>query len=135
LGPGKDEILRFPQKTVAKTAKGASNIDINASSQPGDPAMSEDELSVAVQRIIAYGVYEECKHSSQDRSYRNISDDDIQFCLSRRFKLTGVEPGEDSRGRKCWKYRVTGRDTEGAELSLVITVNTETQKLKIITKF
>jgi hypothetical protein len=135
LGEKKNEILHFPKKTVAKVLSNASNIDINASSAPGEPAMDQEELRIAVQRIITHGTYEESYHSSKDRAYRNISDDDIQVCLMGQFRLAAVEVGQDRRGRACWKYEISGRDIEGEALSLVIAVNKETQKITVVTKF
>lgn len=132
MGKNEADVLRFPKKSVAKAGVNALNVDINASLAPAEPAMDEDDLRTAVQRIVVYGTYVECTHSSRDRAYRNISDDDIQACLTGPWKLAGFEPSKIKRG---WKYTVTGCDIEGDELSLVIDVNKELQRIEIITKF
>ncbi len=50
------------------------------------------------------------------------------------WKLEKAELGEYWK-RKCWKYRVTGKDIDGDELSLAIVVNQETEHIDIVSKF
>ena len=135
MGQEKKQVLQFTKKTVANSPETASYNDINASSGPSESKMDEAELQVAVARIIVHGTYEERRHSSQDRAYRNISDEDIQVCLNGPFRLVSAEPGEDARGRKLWKYEIRGCDLEGDELSLILNVSKEFQKIIVVTKF
>lgn len=135
MGEEKKQVLEFTKKTVANGPENASNDDINASSVPSEPKMDEAELQVAVARIVVHGTYAERKHSYQDRAYRNVSDDDIQSCLTGPYRLVSVDLGTDRRGRKFWKYEIMGRDLEGEELSLVLNVSKELQKIAIVTKY
>ncbi len=129
--PGK--VLPFSSKGVAKGAKSAHHIDISASSSPREPALSEEALRAAVSRIVLYGTFRESKHSAQDRSYRNVSQDDIVAMLDGAWTLDGKP--EWSEEHRNWKYKVAGKDIEGDELALVIAVNVELNRIEIITKF
>ena len=135
MGTEKKEVIPFNKKTVANQPQNASYSDINASSRPVEPPMDEDELRVAVARIVVHGTYEESRHSSKDREYRSVSDDDIQACLCGPYKLIGTRLGEDKHRRPSWSYEILGRDLEGNELSLAISVNKETQRICVVTKF
>lgn len=131
MGAEKGKIVPFTKKSVAKAAKSASNLDINASSSPREPALPEEELRAAVSRIVLRGTFRESKHSSQDRAYRNVSDDDIVHMLEGFWVLEGAD--WDGKHRN-WKYRLTGTDIEGDALTLVIAVNVEFNRIEIITK-
>ena len=111
----------------------ASNIDINASFGGRAPALDFETLQVAVRRIAMYGTIWETKHSAVDRGYRNVSQDDILALLEGDWKLAG-EPEWDEFHRN-WKYKVAGLDIDGDDLTLVIAVNVEMQRIDVITKF
>ncbi len=129
--PGK--LIPFEKKSVAKGPQAASNIDISASSSQREPALSGEELKTAVSRIVLYGTFRESKHSAQDRSYRNVSQEDIIAMLEGPWKQSGKPEWSDEH--RNWKYRVEGKDIEGDELELVIAVNIEMNRIEIITKF
>jgi hypothetical protein len=133
LDERKGKIVEYNKKAVAKGAKGASNLDISASSSGRPPALAEPELRVAVTRIVHYGTIWQTRHAGRDRDYRNISDDDIQAMLLSDWVLERVPEWNDDH--RNWKYRLLGKDIEGDELTLIVTVNTEEQTLAVITKF
>ena len=133
MGQPRPKILPFPKKGVAQSPPSASKIDISASSPGHEPALAGDDLRAAVSRIVLYGTYRESKHSAQDRSYRNVSDDDIQFMLCGAWTLA-AEPEWDEDHRN-WKYKLVGQDIEGDELVLLVSLNHEEQMITIITKF
>jgi hypothetical protein len=133
LDERKGKVVEFNKKAVAKGATGASNLDISASS-PGRPsALTEPDLRVAVTRIVLYGTIWQTRHAGRDRDYRNISDDDIQAMLLGDWALERMPEWNDDH--RNWKYRLLGRDIEGDELTLIVTLNTEEQTLAVITKF
>lgn len=131
--PSRSKVLPFPKKGIAQTPLSASNIDINASSAKPPAVLSVDELRVLVPRIVCYGIVRESWHAKSERGYRNISIDDIQHMLRNEWKLNG-KPGWDDDHRN-WSYKLTGSDLEDDELTLVITVNVEEQKIFVITKY
>ena len=133
LGQKRTKILPFPKKGIAQTPGSASIIDVNASSGLLPSPLTEAELRDAVLRIISYGTYRETRHSNKDRSYRNVSDDDIQFMLRGPWRLSG-KPEWDAT-HKNWKYKLNGHDIEGDELMLVVAVNQEEQMITVITKY
>lgn len=129
MGQPRPKILPFPKKGLAQSPASASRIDVSASSEP---ALNGEELRAAVARVVLYGTYRESKHSAQDRSYRNVSDDDIQFML--RGLWTLAQEPEWDEGHRNWKYKLAGQDIEGDELVLLVTLNQEEQMITIITK-
>lgn len=132
-GPKKAPVLPFPQKGIAIPGGKVSNIDINASSAERPAALSEDELRVRVQRIVLYGTVQESWHSKHDRSYRNISLDDIQHMLRNDWKLAGKPKWNAEHGN--WTYKVVGEDLEDDELTLVIAVRENEVEILVITKY
>ena len=84
-------------------------------------------------RIVLYGTFRESAHSAEDRSYRNVSHDDILHMLQGPWTL--AVPPEWDEAHRNWKYKLAGRDIEGDELVLVISLNVEEQMITIITKF
>jgi hypothetical protein len=129
----KPKILPFPKKGIAQTPGSASIIDVNASFGSRLASLSESDLRTAVSRIILYGTYRETRHSAEDRSYRNVSDDDIQFMLRGPWTLKG--PPEWDEMHRNWKYKLSGQDIEGDELVLLLAVNEEEQMITVITKY
>ncbi len=129
----KPKVIPFTKDSIAKGSAAASNVDINASSGPSQPALDENRLQDVVQRIVDYGKIREMRHSSKDRSYRNISKDDILAMLQGKWKLA-AKPDWDKQHRN-WEYKIKGTDIEGDELVLKIAVNEELQYIYIITKF
>lgn len=132
MGQKRTKILPFPKKGIAQTPGSASIIDVSASSRRPSPLLEAD-LRTAVSRVILYGTYRETHHSAEDRSYRNVSDDDIQFMLRGPWKLSG-KPEWDEVHRN-WKYKLSGQDIEGDDLVLVVAVNEEEQMITVITKY
>ena len=126
-------LLPFPKKGIDLARAKVSNIDINASEATRPAALSEDELRVRVHRIVCYGTVRESWHSKNDRSYRNISLDDIQHMLRNTWKLAGKPTWDDAHWN--WKYKLAGEDLEDDELTVVITVNEEEVTILIITKY
>lgn len=133
MGQKRTKILPFPKKGIAQTPGSASIIDVNASSGQRPSPLSEPDLQLAVARIILHGTYRETHHSAEDRSYRNVSDDDIQFMLRGSWRLSGGPEWDETH--KNWKYKLTGHDIEGDELVLVVAVNQEEQLITVITKY
>jgi len=133
LDQEKPKILPFPKKGIAIPGGKVSNIDINASSAERPAALSEDELRVRVQRIVCYGTVRESWHSKNDRSYRNISIDDIQHMLRSQWKLVGKPKW--SVEHRNWTYKLEGEDLDDDELTLVISVHAEQVEILIITKY
>lgn len=129
----KPKVLPFPKKGIAQTPGSASIIDVNASSGEKPSLLLEPDLRTAVSRIILYGTYRETRHSAEDRSYRNVSDDDIQFMLAGSWKPLGNPEWDDMH--KNWKYKLIGHDIEGDDLVLVVAVNQEEQLITVITKY
>jgi hypothetical protein len=133
LGREKPKVLLFTNDFVPKGLATAFNVYIHASSGPGQPALDENKLQEVVQRITNYGKIREMRHSSKDRSYRNISEDDILAMLQGKWKLAAT-PDWDEQHRN-WEYKIKGSDIEGEELVLKIAVNEELQRIDIITKY
>ncbi len=129
----KARVLPFPKKGIDLPGGKVSNIDINASSAERPAALKEDELRVRVQRIVCYGTVRESWHSQNDRSYRNISIDDIQHMLRSEWKLAGKP--EWSVEHRNWKYKLEGEDLDDDELTVVIAVRDEQVEIFVITKY
>lgn len=126
-------VLPFREKGIDDAAGKVSNLDINASSAERPAALREAELRTAVERIVCYGTVRESWHSRNDRSYRNISTDDIQHMLRNAWKLKGKPEWSDQHGE--WKYKLTGEDLEDDELTLVIAVRQNEVEILVITKY
>ena len=84
-------------------------------------------------RIVCYGTVRESWHSRNDRSYRNISLDDIQHMLRSKWKLAGKAKWNADHGN--WTYKVVGEGLEDEELTLVIAVHEDEVEILIITKY
>jgi len=95
--------------------------------------LSADELAACVSRILAYGTVRESYHSREERSGRNISDDDLQHGLSLSWILA-KEPNWDSYHRN-WEYLIRTKDIEGDELHIKIVAEPEFNRIRIITKY
>jgi hypothetical protein len=133
LGQDKSKILPFPKKGIAQTPGSASNIDVSASSSSRPPGLAEEDLRPAVTRIVLYGTFRESAHSANDRSYRNVSHDDMLHMLEGAWTLAA--PPEWDERHHNWKYKLAGQDIEGDELVLVVALNVEEQMISIITKY
>jgi hypothetical protein len=96
-------------------------------------ALAGEELRQAVTRIVLYGNFRESGHSAFDRSYRNVSHDDMLYMLEGAWTLA-AEPEWDEKHHN-WKYKLAGQDIEGDDLVLLVALNTEEQMITIITKF
>lgn len=129
----KSKILPFSKKGIARRPGSASNIDVSASSGSRPVALAGEDLRQAVTRIVLYGTFRESAHSAFDRSYRNVSQDDMLFMLEGAWALA-AEPEWDDKHHN-WKYKLAGQDIEGDDLVLLISLNTEEQIITIITKF
>lgn len=133
MGKKKSKVIPFRQKSVAKGEANPSKIDISASSTGRLAALDEVHLRLEVERIVCRGTVRETWHSKNDRSYRNVSMDDIQHMLRNAWKLKG-KPAWDTEHAN-WKYKVVGEDIDDEELTLVITVNANELFILVITKF
>jgi len=129
----KARVLPFPKKGIDLLGGKADNIDINASSAELPAALREDELRVRVQRIVCYGTVRESWHSKNDRSYRNVSIDDIQHMLRSQWKLKGKPKWNVEHSN--WTYKLEGEDLDDDELTLVIAVRDEQVEIVVITKY
>lgn len=130
----KSKVLPFPNKGIALNASSESNqIDGSASSAKRPAVLLEPELRLAVMNIIHYGTYRETWHATHERSYRNVTDDDIQAMLTGAWTLASKPEWDD--GHHNWKYRLDGQDLDGDELTLIVTLNMEEQCITVITKF
>ncbi len=125
--------MPFPKKGVAQFPGSKSKIDINASSAQRPEALSEDNLRVRVQQIVLYGTVQESWHSKKDRSYRNVSMDDIQHMLRSEWKLAGKPKWSDEH--RNWTYKLEGEDLDDDELTLIIAVKDEQLQILVITKY
>jgi len=133
LGQDKPKILPFPKKGIAQTPGSASIIDVSASSGSRPQPLAGEALRQAVTRIVLYGTFRESAHSAFERSYRNVSHDDMLHMLEGTWTLA-KKPSWDEKHYN-WKYELVGQDIEGDELTLVVALNTEEQMITIITKY
>ena len=129
----KPGVLPFAQKPAFHTPNKTSIIDISASSRERLSQLAEPDLRVAIMRIVHYGTVWQTWHAGQEREYRNVSNDDIQHMLLGAWVLERAP--EWSEEHHNWKYRLRGADLEGDELTLIVAVNTEEQKIAVVTKF
>jgi hypothetical protein len=93
--------------------------------------MSEAGLRQFIVRALDKGWVRETWHSEQDRAYRNISDEDIRYGLSRRDWV--IESNEKAE-KVGFKYLIKTVDIEREELHLLVQP-TDEETLKIITKY
>ncbi len=133
MGQDKPKILPFPKKGIAQTPGSACIIDVSASSGSRPQPLAGEALRQAVTRIVLYGTFRESAHSAFERSYRNVSERDILAMLEGEWTVA-AEPEWDDRHRN-WKHKLTGKDLDGDELTLLIAVNVELNHIDIITKF
>jgi hypothetical protein len=129
--PGK--IVPFVKKSVAKTPSPQSKIDISASSVRREPPLTEEALRTVVARVVLYGTLMETGHSARDRSYRNISEDDMLALLEGEWTLEATPEWDE--GHRNWKYTLKGTDADGEELVLIVALQIELDRIDIITKF
>lgn len=133
MGQDKSKILPFPKRGIAQTPVSTSNIDISASFGRRAPALAGEDLQQAVTRIVLYGTFRESEHSTFDRSYRNVSHDDMLHMLQGVWALAEAPVWDEKHHN--WKYKLAGQDIEGEELVLRVALNTEEQMITIITKY
>ena len=129
----RSKVLPFQKKGMAQKSALPGRIDISASSGRRDPPLSEDDLQTAVARAVNSGTVRQSFHSDVERSHRNISYEDIIHMLGRTWKLDR-KPEYDEEHQN-WKYRLAGEDFEGDELVLIVAVDTDENRITIITKF
>jgi hypothetical protein len=87
---------------------------------------------LAVSRAVVYGTFRETFHSADERSYRNITQEDMLHMLQGGWILVGTEFDDEHHN---WKYRVAGKDIEGDDLSLIIAVDPGENRITVISKF
>ncbi len=133
LGPKRTKVVEFSKSFVAKPPISASSIDVNASYASRSPALDEEALRAAVQRIVYYGNIQESSHSVNERAHRSISQEDIVAMLDGAWVLVGSADWDDDHG--TWEYKLAGSDLEGDKLVLKIAVNLELKRITVITKF
>ena|ERR1700733_7778343 len=93
--------------------------------------MSEVGLRQFISKALDKGWVRESFHSEVDRAYRNISDEDVQYGLSRP---DWIIEGAPEQTRKGFKYLVRTVDIEREELHLVVSP-TDDETLIIVTKY
>jgi hypothetical protein len=106
-----------------------------SSQQEERPAsLNPQQLREFVRRACDRGYYKEGFHSEYERAYRNISPDDIVYGLEREDWVLCETPNYDKEF-KNWEYLIQTWDIEGEELHLKIAVDTEYQRVEVITKW
>ncbi|MFY9561337.1 MAG: hypothetical protein WAQ52_13975 [Terriglobales bacterium] len=95
--------------------------------------MSEAGLHQFITRALDRGFIRESFHSEVERAYRNISDEDIRYGLSRRDWTVKGAPEPSKTGG--FKYLIRTVDVEQEELHLLVKPDTTTGTLKILTKY
>ncbi len=133
MGQKPGRVLPFPKKGVAQSPGSASKLDINASAAEKPPALSEDQLRSRVQQIVLHGTVIESWHSRKDRSYRNVSMDDIQHMLRSDWNLAGKPKWSEEH--RNWTYKLHGKDLDEDELTLIIAVKDDRVQILVITKY
>ncbi len=84
-----------------------------------------------ISNALSRGWVRESFHSEVERAYRNISDEDIQYGLSRNGWIIEGEPEQATRG---FKYLIQTVDIEQEELHLLV-LPTGDETLIILTKY
>jgi len=95
--------------------------------------MSDGGLRQFVSRALDKGFIREGFHSEVERAERNISDEDIQYGLSRKDWIIEREPEQSRTGG--FKYLIRTVDIEQEALHLLVKPDTETGTLRILTKY
>lgn len=95
--------------------------------------MSEAGLRQFISKALDKGFIREGFHSEVERAERNISDEDIQYGLSRKNWVIEREPEQSKTGG--FKYLIRTVDIEQEELHLLVKPDTETGTLKVLTKY
>ncbi len=95
--------------------------------------MSEAGLRQFVAKALEKGYVRESFHSEVERAERNISDEDIQYGLSRRDWTLERPPEPSNTGG--FKYLIRTVDVDLVELHLLVKPDTATATLKILTKY
>lgn len=133
MGRNRSKVLPFPKKGIALKENSASNLDINASASRRVPGLAENDLRLAVSRAVLYGTFRETFHSADERSYRNVTQEDMLQMLQGAWTLVGQ--AEFSEEHHNWKYRLRGTDIEGDELTLVVAIDPDENRITVISKF
>ena len=95
--------------------------------------MSEAGLRQFIARALDKGFLRESFHSEVERAYRNVSDDDIRYGLSRKDWSLAKQPEPSKTGG--FKYLIRTVDVDQEELHLVVKPDTRTGTLIIVTKY
>jgi len=93
--------------------------------------MSEAALRQFIGKALDKGWVRESFHSEVERAYRNISDEDIQYGLSRKDWIIEDEPEQINKG---FKYLIRTVDIEQEELHLLV-LPTDVETLIVVTKY
>jgi hypothetical protein len=126
------DIALAQKKVVAKVAGKASKLDVRSSSAPREPVLDVDALRITIARLRHFpDSVRESWHSRNDRSYRQITYDDICYGLDYSWTLVSWDWDE---GHRNWEYKIATRDIEGDELILKIAVSMEMERIDVITK-
>ena len=96
--------------------------------------LSPVEAFEAIQRLLADGpdAISFPLHARQRAAARRFDRRDVQSVL--RTGTVGSNPEWDSRFEN-WKYRVTGTDLDGHELTLIIALDLAWSRITVITGF
>jgi hypothetical protein len=104
-----------------------------SSTGPGKP-LTEAGLRQLITKALDKGFISESPHSSEDRAYRNISDDDMRYGLERG-DWTIEKPPNYDQGHHSWEYLIRTVDIEGDELHLKVAAYPADNRIAVITKY
>lgn len=96
--------------------------------------LGEQELREFVRYARKHEYYRESFHSDFERAHRNISPDDIAYGLDREDWVLRKEPDYDMK-HQSWEYEIRTVDIDGVELGLKITLDLETKRFEVISKW
>jgi hypothetical protein len=94
--------------------------------------MSEAGLRLFIAKALDKGWIREDWHSEVERAYRNISNEDIQYGLSRKDWVIKGKPEPAKNGG--FKYLIRTVDIDQEELHLLV-LPTDAETLRILTKY
>lgn len=96
--------------------------------------LSEAALRSFITKALEKGWIRESWHSEVERSYRNISYEDVLYGLEFSDWVFAAPPNYDEK-HKNWEYLIKTQDLEGEELQLKVAAKIDDKTLIIISKF
>lgn len=97
-------------------------------------ALGTADAYATIQRLLARGTeaISFAHHGHQRAREREFNRRDVQHVLTTG--TVGVDPEWDARFEQ-WKYRVAGRDLDGEDLTLIVAIDPQWNRITIITGF